>query len=221
VTCSATAARALAAAAVVAALAAPARAPAAEPLRVEAAERAGRLVASFDVGAAFPPTIERQLGNGLLNVVAIVASVVPERGGDPVALGGRVVEIVYDVWEETYAVTVKDTRTPAGRRAVLRDFAALRAFLSKQGDLDLGPAGALGTGRWVVEARVELNPVSKDDLERTREFIANPAGPARPGGGSRSVLAAMASFLLREPAEGEEFHLLRSRPFTAAELRPR
>jgi hypothetical protein len=212
-------ARRLLVAAALAAVAGNARA--AQPLRATLSERGGRLVASLDLGAAFPPEIEKQLGNGLRNVVAIVASVVPEAGGDPVALGGRVVEVAYDVWEESYAVTVKDARTPAGRRAVLRDFAALRTFLATQDGLDLGPAGSVGAGRWVVQARVDLNPISKQDLERTREFISNPAGPGRPGGGSRSVLAAMASFLLREPAEGEEFHLFRSSPFTAAEVKTR
>jgi hypothetical protein len=210
----------LAAAAVAAALAAaPAARAAPEPVAVSLSERGGRLLATLDLSAAFPAGIERQLGNGLTNVLALVASVVPEGGGAPVAGGGRVMEILFDVWEETYSVVIKDARTPAGRRAVLPDFGALRAFLSRQQDVDLGPAGALGGGRYVLQARLDLNPVSKQDLERTREFIANPSGPARPGGGSRSVLAAMASFLLREPAEGEDFHVFRSAPFTAAEVK--
>lgn len=194
---------------------------AAEPLQASVSERAGRLVATFDLPTAFPAEIERQLGNGLTNVVALVASVVPERGGSPAAAGARTLEILFDVWEETYAVTVRDAKTPRGRRAVLPDFAALRTFLSTQRDLDLGPAGDLPPGPLVLEVRLDLNPVSREDLERTREFIANPASSGRPGGGSRSVLAAMASILLREPEEGEEFRLFRSSPFAAADARGR
>ncbi|HSN90161.1 MAG TPA: hypothetical protein VLS93_02940 [Anaeromyxobacteraceae bacterium] len=194
---------------------------AAEPLRATVAERAGRLVATFDLPGAFPAEMEKQLGNGLTNVVALVASVVPARGGPPAAAGARTLEILYDVWEETWAVTVRDAKTPRGRRAVLPDFAALRTFLATQRDLDLGPAGQLPAGPLVLEVRLDLNPVSREDLERTREFIANPTSSSRPGGGSRSVLAAMASMLLREPHEGEEFRLYRSAPFTAADARGR
>jgi hypothetical protein len=149
----------------------------------------------------------------------VLVTLAPEQGGEPVALYGRVVEILFDVWDETYGVTVKDRRAPSGMRLVLADFAALRALLAQERDLDLGPIAALPRGRVVVEARVELNPVSKEQLQRTREYIANPAAGARPGGGaSRSVLGAVASFLLREPDPGADVRLLRSRPFDAAEV---
>jgi hypothetical protein len=101
---------------------------------------------------------------------------------------------------------------------VLADFRALQAFLANEKDLDLGPASLLPVGPFVVEARVEVNPVSKEQLHRTREFIANPAGGSRAGAGSRSVLGAMASFLLREPDPGSDVHLFRSRRLGRAEV---
>jgi hypothetical protein len=209
--------RALALAAALAALAAaPARA--ATPLAVRLAEKDGRVLAAVELGAAFSPAVERELGNGLTNVVAVYVSVLPAGRGEPALVHGRVIEILFDVWEETYAVTVKDPRTPQGVNLVVPDFRALRAFLSEEKDLDLGPAALLPDGRFVVEARVEVNPVSKEQLHRTREFIANPAAGSRPGGGSRSVLGAMASFLLREPAPGSDVHLFRSRPLGRAEV---
>jgi hypothetical protein len=198
--------------------AAPARAATAPaPLPAALSARNGHALATLDLSSVFTPGLERQLGNGLTNVVAVLISVVPEEGGAPVALYGRVVDILFDVWDETYAVTVKDRRAPAGMRLVLPDFAALRALLAQERDLDLGPLVSLPPTPLVVEARVELNPVSKEQLQRTREYIANPAAGSRPGGGSsRSVLGAMASFLLREPDPGTDVHRLRSRPFTAA-----
>jgi hypothetical protein len=69
-----------------------------------------------------------------------------------------------------------------------------------------------------VDARVEVNPISKEQLHRTREFIANPAAGTRAGGGSRSVLGAMASFLLREPDPGSSAHVFRSRPLGRGEV---
>jgi hypothetical protein len=200
----------------------PARAAAPEVLPVRLAGRGGELLASIDLSAVFLPSLERQLGNGLTNVVAVWVAIVPEGGGDAVALYGRVIEILFDVWDETYTVVVKDARAPGGARTVLPDFAALRRFLSDERDLDVGLLSDLPPGRFVVEARVEVNPVSKEQLQRTREYIANPPASARPGGGgSRSVLGAVASFLLREPDPGTNVHRLRSRPFARAEVAAR
>jgi hypothetical protein len=215
-----TGARALLLAAALAAVAAPARAAAPAPLSGRVAIVGGRVVAALDLSAAFPAGTLHELGNGLTNVVAEYVTLVPE-GHGPAAVYGRVVEILFDVWEETYGVTVKDPRTPAGRHIVLRDDAALLRFLSDTRDVDLGPASGIPAEPFHLDARVEVNPVSKEQLQRTREYIANPAAGSRPGSGTRSVLGAMASFLLREPDAGADVHLLRSRVFGAGEVKPR
>jgi phage tail protein X len=174
-----------------------------------------------DLSAAFPPTLEHELGNGLTNVVAVYVTVTPESGRHPALLYGRVVEILFDVWEETYAVTVKDPHVPQGVRLVLPDFKALRRFLAQERDLDLGPSSLLPREGFYVEARVEVNPISKEQLERTREFIANPATGSRAQGSSRSVLGAMASFLLREPDAGTDVTVFRAGPLAPGEVKAR
>jgi hypothetical protein len=196
-------------------------APPHTPLHARLAARNGRLLATLDLSAAFAAPIERELGNGLTNVVAVYVAVLPAGGGSPSLVYGRVIEILFDVWDEAYVVAVKDPRAPQGVELLFREPEALRAFLSDERDLDLGPVSLLPNGPFVLEARVEVNPVSKEQLHRTREFIANPAGGARGGGGSRSVLGAMASFLLREPDPGSDVHLFRSRAFGRAEVAAR
>lgn len=191
------------------------------PLEAKLSGRNARLTATVNLAAAFPEALERQLGNGLTNVVALYVAVTPAGGRHPVLLYGRVIEILFDVWDETYAVTVKDPHVPQGVRLALPDFAALRRFLSDERELDLGPVALLPQGPFVVEARVEVNPVSKEQLQRTREYIANPSGGARGSGGSRSVLGAVASFLLREPDPGSDVHLFRSRAFRPGEVAAR
>jgi len=190
---------------------APAR-PVATPGAV--ALRQGRIVATFDLSEAFPPDVQRQLGNGLTNVVTLHVSLVPEKGDQPVSIYGRTIEILYDVWKEAYQVVVKDPEHPSGRALHLGGWKELRPLLTEANDVDLAPASALSGGTWVAVARVELNPVSKELLERTRDIIANPRTGTGADGGSPSVLGAMASFLLRgaQPAPG--VHFFRSRPFT-------
>jgi hypothetical protein len=177
----------------------------------------GHIEAAVDLSAIFGPGREREFGNGLDNVVEVYTSIVPTAGGPPFVLHGRIVELLFDVWEETYSVTVKDPEHPAGRRLVLRDFTALRAFLSDQQGLDLGPVATLPDS-FRVEVRVEVNPISREQLQRTREYIAA-ASSSRPSG-SRSVLGAVASFLLREPNAGSDVHVLRSAPLTRAGIAP-
>ncbi|HTN52676.1 MAG TPA: hypothetical protein VML50_09770 [Anaeromyxobacter sp.] len=213
------AARALLLALALGALPAGAAGPGPLPVRLEA--RAGRLEAALDLSAVVAPGLEKQLGNGLTNVIALYVTVAPAGGGDVVALQGRVIEILFDVWEESYAVTVGDARAPQEIRRSFPDFRALRAFLADQEGIDLGPLAQLPVGPLVVEARVEVNPVSREQLQRTREYIANPVGGRPGGGGARSVLGAVASFLLREPDPGSDVHLLRSRPFERAEVTAR
>jgi hypothetical protein len=178
----------------------------------------GRVVATVDLAPALPPNLQRLLSNGLTDVIALHVALLPERGDDPAALYVRTIDVLYDVWEETYGVTVKDPSTPQGRARTFRRFEELRAFLGEARGIDLGPLEELGTGRWVLQTRIEVNPVSKELLERTREFIANPAATGRGGTPSRSVLGAMASYLLRSADPGAEIHLFRTPPFTVREL---
>jgi hypothetical protein len=187
------------------------------PVACDLEARGDRLVARLDLAAAFPEELRRTFGNGLTNVVALHVSLVPEGGEAPAALFGREVDVLYDVWEETYAVTVKDPGSPRGRRSSARSWEELRALLADARDLDLAPLAELGDGAWVLRARVEVNPVSPELLQRTREFIANPPGGVRGGAPSRSVLGAMASYLL-QAADAGEARQFRSRSFTAREV---
>jgi hypothetical protein len=187
-----------------------------EPAAIRVTTAKGRAVAAEDLTGVFGPGRQREFGNGLTNVVEIYTAVIPTGGGGPVSINGRIVEILFDVWEETYAVVVKDANHPAGRRYALQSFDALRAFLVDQRDVDLGPVTAL-PDVFRVEIRVEVNPVSKEQLQRTREYIAAASGSSRPAG-SRSVLGAVASFLLREPDAGSDVHVFRSDPFTRSGL---
>jgi hypothetical protein len=176
-------------------------------------------MASEDLSGIFGPSRQKEFASGLTNVIEIYTSVIPTGGGGPVSIHGRIIELLFDVWEETYTVVVKDADHPSGRRYVLQSFDALRSFLSEQREVDLGPVSSLPDA-FVVEIRVEVNPISKEQLQRTREYIAAASGASRQSG-SRSVLGAVASFLLREPDAGSDVHVFRSEPFTRAGLAPR
>lgn len=194
-------------------------APSGLPCAIEA--RSGRLTFSCDLAPAFPPDLQRQLTNGLTNVIAVHVALVPEHGDAAAALYGREIDVLYDVWNESFGVTWTDSASPQARHLAFREYGPLFAFLADGRGIDLGPVSNVASGSWVVQTRVEVNPVSKELLERTREFIANPSAGSRVGGASRSVLGAMASYLLRDADPGADVHLFRSRPFTIREVVPR
>ena len=192
-------------------------APRTGPLRAEVVVAGGRATATLDLAPAFDPALGRRLGNGLTNVVAVLVVVVPEAGGPPAATVARVAEVLFDVWDETYAVALRDSRRGGLERHAVPHDEALRRLLADAGPVDLGPAGLLPPGGFRLEVRVEVNPISRELMQRTRELLANPASSGRPGAGSRSVLGAVAGYLLRDPGPGDDLILLRSRRFPGAE----
>jgi hypothetical protein len=190
---------------------------AAEPLPVTLSSRGGRVAVAVELAPVLPKDLEPRLGNGLRNVVAVFVAVVPHDGGAPPAVYGRVLEVLYDVWEERWIVTTRDPLTASGSRQVLRTATELHQLLGRAADAELGPADALPAGPFTVDVRVDVNPVSPELLARTREYLAGAAGT---GGASRSVLGTVAGFLLRAPDDDGETFLFRSRTFTAGEVRP-
>lgn len=171
----------------------------------------GRLQASLDLSAAFPREMERVLRDGLTHVVTIHVSLLPAAGGPPLSAWAREIELLWDLWEERFDVTAIDPEHPRGQALRFRDFPALRAFLSEARDLDLGPASSLGDERWVMVARVELDPV-EDLVDRTRDLIRG-RHPGQGPDGSPSVLGAMASYLLGGAGGEGQARFFRSRPF--------
>jgi hypothetical protein len=190
---------------------------AADSLPVTLTSRGGQVAAAVDLTPVLPKNLEERLGNGLRNVVAIFVAVVPVDGGAPAAAYGRVLEVLYDVWEETWAVTIRDPQSPSGRRQILRTAAELHRLLARAADADLGPAAGLPAGPFTVDVRVDVNPVSPELLARTREYLA---GAARPAGSSRSVLGTVAGYLLREPDDQGGSFVYRSRTLTSAGVQP-
>jgi hypothetical protein len=191
----------------------------AAPLAVALESHDGRLHAGVDLGPVLPADLPSRLGNGLRNVLAVFVGVVPVGAEGATASYARVIEVLYDVWEESWTVTIRDPQSPGGRRRVVGTAAELGRLLAHGADAELGPVDALPVAPFTVDVRIDLNPVSPELLATTREYLAGAAG--RPGGASRSVLGAVAGFLLREPEDDGEVLFLRSAPLTRDAVKAR
>jgi hypothetical protein len=201
----------LAAAALLALPAAAAGPAPAEPatLRVEGWIAAGRLQARLDLAPALDAELERRLGSGLATTVRLTVAAL---GASGAAAAARDFDVRFDVWQETFTVTIREGETAVASRQGA-DWATVRGLLASPAPFDLGPRSALPPV-FAVEARLELDPVTSRQLEKTREQLTHPMGG--PSAGARSVLGTLAALLLRSPPPVATRS--RSGPLTLAEL---
>jgi hypothetical protein len=181
------------------------------PLRVDCRAVAGRLSAAIDLAPAIGADLERRLGSGLNSSIRLTVSAL-DHSGAPAATAVRDFDIRFDVWTEIFAVTVREPGAAAMARQA-SDWATVRALLAAPAPFDLGPLATVPEP-FTIEARLELDPVSGRQLEKTRERLTHPAGG--PTAGARSLLGTLAAILLRAPPpDAERF---RSAPRTRAGL---
>jgi hypothetical protein len=181
------------------------------PLVADCRVVAGRLVAAVDLSPALGPELEQRLGSGLRSSIQLTVTAL-DASGAVTASAGRDLEILFDVWTETFTLTTREPGAATTSRQA-RDWAALRALLAAPAPFDLGPLAALPEP-FLVEARLELDPVTSRQLERTREQLTHPAGG--PAAGTRSLLGTLAALWLRAPPP--EAARLRSTPRSRAGL---
>jgi len=164
------------------------------PLRVDCRSVEARLLVTVDLAPAIDDEVERRLGNGLAGTVRLTVAAL-DAGGAAAATATRDVAVLFDAWSETFTVAVREGGG-AATRVEAADWAAVRRLLAAPDPFDLGPVAALPE-RFTVEARLELDPLTAAQLERTREQLTHPAGG--PAAGGRSLLGTLAAFLLRAP----------------------
>jgi len=184
---------------VVAAAAGAAPPPDPAPLQVDCRAVDGRLRVAIDLAPAIDADLERRLGNGLAGTVRVTVAAL-DAGGGAAASAVRDVDVLFDVWTETFTLTVREPGAPPASSQAA-DWATVRRRLAAPAPFDLGPVAALPE-RFTIEARLELDPLTPGQLERTRERLTHPAGG--PSAGGRSLLGTLAALLLRDPPPDAE-----------------
>ena len=180
------------------------------PVQVDCRVRDGHLLAAVDLAPSIDASLEQRLGSGLSSTVRL--TVTAAGPGGEAGSAARDFDVLFDPWTETFTVTIRELGSPSRSRQA-DDWAAVRRLLAAPGPFDLGPLAALPE-RFTVEVRLELDPVTARQLEKTREQLTHPAGG--PGTGGRSLLGTLAALLLRAPPP--EATRLRSSTFSRAAL---
>jgi hypothetical protein len=158
-------------------------------------------------GLEFPDTLREDLVSGLTNRILIRATLAMD--GRLVAQSTVDIAIRYDLWEETFRVTMSTD----GRTTPPRTFASLEtttAFLRDFSASGLFAGIGLERGRtFTVTADVLFDPIDRDRMEKIRQWVARNStfpgsGAQRPSTGS-SPSADLFNRIFEQYASGAEF----------------
>jgi len=130
--------------------------------------------ASFSYRDVFTKKVRKKLDSGL--PVRVVVQLALERKGKdkPYSYWARSVEIVYDLWEEDYVLTMEDDR---GRRrtrvATAEEAINLAGVLWR---VRAARTARLKPGTYRFRVLAEVNPVSKEMVDNIRRWLSRPSG---------------------------------------------
>jgi hypothetical protein len=134
----------------------------------------GVLHATFGYRDAFTPAVRKKMTSGLPTRLLVHVAVERESGGAPAVYWARSEEIVYDLWEENFAVTLADAQGKRHTRV-----AGLDQAVDAAGVLWRAPVAdstALAPGPYRLRVLAEVNPVSEEMVRNIQRWIARPKG---------------------------------------------
>jgi hypothetical protein len=144
----------------------------------------GLLRASVAYREVLDGPLQGKVLSGLPTTVVLRAYVFEEGGSSPVALAVKTCKVTYDLWNEVFKVEISQTGAPARVDPAVVNLNGVLGRCAEARDLALAHASQLRAGgRYVVNALVEVNPVSSEMLERIRRWVSRPAGTTRIGAG--------------------------------------
>lgn len=178
-----------------------------EPLavrRIGVAVQRGELVVSVGLQDLFGEAERQRLKSGFSTRVLVRTALEDAATGEAVALAVWRAEILYDIWDEKFALRTAANAAPEqrglaatpdeaiARTAVLVDFpVADRARLRPD-------------ARYVLAVRGDLNPISEDLLVEVRRWLVQPSRGQRRLGAGDSFFGSFVSIFVNPRIEDSE-----------------
>lgn len=145
--------------------------------------------------------IRRKLSRGLPTTIVLTGTVHQVGSKDPVSTTAQTCKITWHVWDEVYLV---ETTRPGGTRAsaaisvdgVIRRCAEARRLL-------VGTSEQVSVGASVyVTAKVQVNPVSTEILNKIKRWVSRPTGTATAAPGD-ALFSTFTGLFLQRIGEAE------------------
>jgi hypothetical protein len=163
----------------------------------------------------YPSTLPRELQSGLTNRLFLRVSVLDGTA----VLQQRTAEIAirYDLWEQTFIVTLTLDRTPPESQK-LATLADVTAYLAALRISRLFARTSLPHRALVLRAELLLNPIGREKLRMIRKWVADNSTPEVGADRGPSSGNALFNRIFEQYADGSDMAAvwrvdLRSRPF--------
>ena len=165
---------------------------------------------------AVDAVIEKKLLSGLPTVIAARAYLFAEGGSEPVSLSVKTCRVVYDLWDEVFRIELR--QEGAARNTVAVNVEGVLRRCAQGQRLPLAAVAGLPAGlRYFAGVLVEVNPVSKEMLERIRRWVTLPRGAGAVSVGDSLFGSFVGLFVTHLPAADRTVRF-RTQSFAASEL---
>jgi len=139
------------------------------------------LRASFAYKDVVDAEVERKLQSGLPTVIVTRAYVYPDGANTAVSGTLRSCRIVFDVWDEIYRIQI--SQAGGEKHDVAPNLDGVLRRCATAVDLPIADRSTLlPDASYFMAAMIEVNPISKEMLDRIRRWVTRPPGTsASPG----------------------------------------
>jgi len=159
--------------------------------------------------------IRAKLLSGLPTMIAARAYVFPQGGQQPIALSAKTCRIVFDLWDEVFRIDLR--QGGRRRRTVAVNVEGVMRHCSESRRLPIARVASLPGDRYFVGILVEVNPISRQMLDRIKRWVALPKGAGAVGPGDSLFGSFVGLFVTNVPASDQTLSF-RTQRFTPRNL---
>lgn len=148
--------------------------------------------------------MEKKLSSGIPTVIVLRAYVFEEGADAPIALTAKSCRVAFDPWDEVYRVQITQ---PGGDANVVAPNleGVLRRCAEAQKLAVVDRVRLKQDGRYLLQGIVEVNPISKEILERIKKWVSRPTGATSIGAGDALFGSFVGLFAARIGAADRDF----------------
>jgi hypothetical protein len=164
------------------------------------------------------PKIRRKLLSGLPTTIATRAYVFPDKDKQPVALSAQTCKVVFDLWDEVFRIDLH--QAGSRKQTVAANVEGVMRRCTEARRLPLVALTTLSPSRaYFVGVLVEVNPLSKEILEKIRRWVARPKGASAVGPGD-SLFGSFVGLFITQVPEADRSLGFQTQQFVPSTLPP-
>jgi hypothetical protein len=174
--------------------------------------------ASMTVGwrDAVNAKIRRKLLSGLPTVIVARAYVFAEDEEQPISLSVQTCRVVFDLWDEVFRIELREGGKKKKTVAVNVEGVMRRCAEARR--MPLASMTALEpTTRYFVGVLVEVNPLSKEMMDRIKRWVSRPRGAGAVGPGD-SLFGSFVGLFVTHVPDADRVITFRTQSFAPASL---